>query len=63
MVSTSVQISFSLLQCLIIESRNFAATQTKGVSSAIYEKFASKAEAEAAYRQAVQNGFVQVLQL
>jgi hypothetical protein len=48
-----------LLPC--IELRNFAATQTKGVSSAIYNKFDTKAEAEAAYRTACQNGYVQVL--
>ena len=50
-----------MLQYLIIECRNFAATQTKGVSSAIYKKFGTKAEAEAAYRQAVQDGYVGVL--
>lgn len=37
------------------------ATQTKGVSSAIYKKFPSKADAEAAYRRAVEDGFIEEL--
>ena len=41
--------------------RNFAATQTKGVSCAIYKKYMSKARAEEAYEEAVRDGFVQVL--
>jgi Caulimovirus viroplasmin len=41
--------------------RNFAATQTKGVSSAIYKKYSSKAEAEEAFRLASDDGFVQAL--
>jgi hypothetical protein len=46
---------------LITESRNFAATQTKGVSNAVFCKFSSKADAEEAYRQAIQEGYVEVL--
>jgi viroplasmin and RNaseH domain-containing protein len=37
------------------------ATQTKGVSCSIYKKYPSKAEAEAAFEQAAQEGFVEAL--
>jgi hypothetical protein len=43
------------------DSRNFAATQTKGISSAIYQKFSSKSDAERAYMEALQAGYVAVL--
>jgi len=41
--------------------RNFAASQTKGVSSSIYKKYSTKAEAAEAYRVAMRDGFVVVL--
>lgn len=41
--------------------RNFAATQTKGVRNSVYNKFSSKAEAEGAYREALEEGYVEVL--
>jgi hypothetical protein len=41
--------------------RNFAATQTKGISCAIYKKFPTKADAEEAYEEARRDGFVEVL--
>ena len=44
-----------------LPSRNFAATQTKGVSSSIYKKYGSKAEAEEAYRRGLLDGYVAVL--
>ncbi|KIM88515.1 hypothetical protein PILCRDRAFT_2743 [Piloderma croceum F 1598] len=40
---------------------NFTATQTKGVSCSIYQKYPTKAEAEAAYRNAECDGFVEIL--
>jgi len=52
---------FSLQWVSYISLRNFVATQTKGVSSAIYQKFPSKVDAEATYRQAVEDGHVEVL--
>jgi viroplasmin and RNaseH domain-containing protein len=41
--------------------RNFAATQTKGVSCSIYKKYPTKDEAEVAYREAERDGFVEIL--
>jgi len=60
MVST-FYLLFWLQRFLIIGFRNFAATQTKGVSRAVFNKFSSKADAEAAYRQAVEDGYVEAL--
>ncbi|KAI0281133.1 hypothetical protein BGY98DRAFT_932225 [Russula aff. rugulosa BPL654] len=40
---------------------NFAATQTKGVSNSIFNKFSSKADAEAAYRRALDDDYVEIL--
>jgi Caulimovirus viroplasmin len=60
MVSTFYP-SFLLQRYLIIGLRNFAATQMKGVSKATFKKFPSKADAEAAYRQAVEDGYVEDL--
>ncbi|KAF8495255.1 hypothetical protein F5888DRAFT_1635739 [Russula emetica] len=37
---------------------NFVVTQTKGISCAIFQRFPSRADAEAAYRQAAEDGYV-----
>ena len=50
-----------LHRCLIIDHKNFAATQIKGISHADFCKYLSKAEAEEAYRQAVEDGYIEVL--
>ena len=50
-----------LCRCLIINHRNFAATQIKGISHADFCKYLSKAEVEEAYRQAIKDGYVKVL--
>ena len=60
MVSTFYS-SFLLQRYLIIGLRNFATTQTKGISKATFKKFPSKADAEAAYRQAVEGSYVEDL--
>jgi len=49
------------LQILIVNLRNFVATQMKGVSCAVYQKFPSKVEAEMAFRQATGNSYVVAL--
>lgn len=58
LVSTN---NYDALSIIYLSFRNFAATQTKGVSCAIYKKYPSKAAAEAAFEDATRDGFVQIL--
>lgn len=50
------------LMLIISLPRNFAASQTKGVSSAIYKKYSSRAAARAAFDLARERGETAVLQ-
>jgi hypothetical protein len=53
----------SLLILLMLPTllRNFAATQTKNVSCAIYRRYSTKREADEAYEEAQADGFVETL--
>jgi hypothetical protein len=61
MVSNALIFLACIRLLLSIRCRNFAATQTKGVRCAIYQKYPSKVEAEEEYANALRDGYVEVL--
>ncbi|KIM74213.1 hypothetical protein PILCRDRAFT_92724 [Piloderma croceum F 1598] len=61
-LSAEWHIVFKGLRPGVYPAWNFAATQMKGIRCAIYQKYASKAEAEEAYADALHDHYVKVLE-